>query len=94
MTFFWILWGFDALIALIVLYFFAIGLLDGSVSSFNMKLWLGLLIALAAIMGGSLWLRAAGYLKLAKAVLLILAVPGFLYALFALFMLLGKPRWN
>src|SRR5215217_3048043 len=32
---FWLLWGFDALIAAVVLYFFFAGLADGSVSSFN-----------------------------------------------------------
>jgi hypothetical protein len=30
-----LLWGFDALIALVVLCFFFVGLADGSVSSFN-----------------------------------------------------------
>lgn len=94
MTFFWILWGFDALIALVVLYFFFIGLADGSVSSFNMGLWLFLLAAVAAILLGSLWLESHDRIGLAKAVLCILAVPGFLYLLFMLVVLITKPRWN
>lgn len=94
MTFFWFLWGFDALIALVVLYFFFIGLTDGSVSSFNMGIWLILLLALAAVMGGSLLLKSYGHLGLAKGVLAILAIPGFLYLLFLLLMLITKPRWN
>ena len=56
MTFFWILWGIDAVLSLVVLYFFFVGLADGSVSSFNMGLWLMILIGIGAIMLGSLWL--------------------------------------
>jgi hypothetical protein len=94
MTFFWILWGFDTLIALVVLYFFFIGLADGSVSSFNMGLWLFILAAVAAILFGSLWLKSHGRLGFAKGVLSILAVPGLLYLLFLLVVLISKPRWN
>lgn len=94
MTFFWILWGFDAILALVVLYFFFIGLADGSVSSFNMGLWLFLLAAVAAILLGSLWLKSHGRPGLAKGVLSILAIPGFLYVLFMLVVLITKPRWN
>lgn len=94
MTFFWILWGFDAIIALVVLYFFFIGLGDGSVSSFNMGLWLMMLAAVAAILFGSLWLQSHNRLSLAKGILSILAVPGFLCLLFLLVVLVSKPRWN
>ena len=44
--------GIDLLVALVVVYFLAAGLADGSVSSFNMSLWLGLLAAVAAAVGG------------------------------------------
>lgn len=94
MTFFWILWGFDAIIALVVLYFFFVGLADGSVSSFNMGLWLTLLAVVAIVLWGSLWLKSHGRIGFAKGVLSILAVPGFLYLLFLLVVLIGKPRWN
>lgn len=88
------LWGFDAIIALVVLYFFFIGLADGSVSSFNMGLWLFLLAVVAAILFGSLWLKSHDRTGLAKGVLSILAVPGLLYLLFLLVVLITKPRWN
>lgn len=91
---FWILWGFDGLIALVVLYFFIVGLMDGSVSSFNMGLWAAVLAALAAIMGGSLLLRSAGHPVIAAILLAIMALPGFLTGLFFLLMILLKPRWN
>ncbi|HLF62160.1 MAG TPA: hypothetical protein VI603_00300 [Saprospiraceae bacterium] len=94
MIFFWILWGFDAIITLVVLYFFMIGLNDGSVSSFNMGLWLVILLALAGVMGGSLWLKSANHAGLAKVLLFLLAIPGLLYALFMLIVIIGKPRWN
>jgi hypothetical protein len=94
MTFFWILWGFDCLISLVVLYFFFIGLLDGTVSSYNMLGWTWLLLGLAAIMLGSLWLKSIKWLTLAKILLGILAIPGILYILYALMFIISKPRFN
>lgn len=89
-----ILFGFDALVALVMLYFFFIGLADGSVSSFNAGLWFIILLALAGIMGGSLWLRSTGRPRSAIALLLLLAVPGLLGVLFLLVVLITNPRWN
>jgi hypothetical protein len=91
---FWILWVIDTAIALVALYFFFVGLADGSVSNFNIGLWLLILSGLASIVGGSLWLKSAGHPGLATVLLLILAVPGFLYGLFLLIVLLAPPRWN
>lgn len=92
--FFWVLWGFDAVITLVILYFFLIGLADGSVSSSNGGIWFVLLAVLGLILGGSLWLRAQNHVMLAKLVLWLLAVPGLLYVLFMLFVIIAKPRWN
>lgn len=94
MSFFWIIWGFDAIIALVAVYFFMVGLGDGSISSSNSGLWALLLAILAAILGGSLWLRHQNHLALAKVLLWLLAVPGLIYVLFMLIMVIGKPRWN
>ena len=94
MKFFWILWGFDAIISLVVLYFFFIGLNDGSVSSFNMELWAVILVVLAAVMGGSLWLKSANQMVLAKVLLFLMALPGLLYGLFLLIVIIANPRWN
>lgn len=94
MTFFWILWGFDALITIVFLYFFFIGLADGSVSAFNMKIWALLLIGLAVVMLGSLWLKSINQMFMAKSLLSVLAIPGVLYLLFILMVVIGKPRWN
>ena len=94
MKIFWFFWGFDALIALVVLYFFFIGLIDGSVSSFNMGLWLLILLAVGGVVLGSLWLQSIGHSGAAKGLLLLLAVPGLLFLLFFLVLLIANPRWN
>jgi len=91
---FWIVWGFDAVIAAIALFFFVVGLGNGRVSSFNIGLWLVLLLGLAGIVGGSLLLRSKGRHRPAMGLLLILAIPGFLYLLFLVAVLILHPRWN
>jgi hypothetical protein len=91
---FWFLWGIDAVIATVVLCFFFVGLADGSVSMFNIGLWIAILAPLSAVVGGSLWLRSAGRKGPATIVLLILAVPGILFALFFIVLLVTNPRWN
>ena len=91
---FWLLWGVDALIAAMILSFFLLGLADGSVSMFNIGLWIAILAALAGVIGGSLWLRSSGRQGPATIVLLILAVPGILFALFFIVLLITNPRWN
>lgn len=94
MTFFRILWAFDAVIALVVLYFFFEGLADGTVSSFNAGLWFLILAGLAVVLGGSLLLKSHQHLWLAKGLLWVLAIPGLLFGLFTLIMIIAKPRWN
>jgi hypothetical protein len=89
-----ILWGIDAVVAAIFVGFFFIGLADGSVSSFNIVLWLGTLAALAAVLGGGVALRKAGHAKLATTLVAALAVPGALTGLFFLALIILNPRWN
>lgn len=74
--------------------FFVIGIGDGSITSFNLALWLALLSA-----GGlSVWaghaLQGRGRTTLALAALSVTAVPGLLAALFLLVVLVTQPRWN
>jgi len=89
-----VLWWFDALIAAVFLYFFFIGLADGSVSSFNMGLWLFTLAALAAVLAGSHALKASAHPKAAVSLLLVLAIPGAIGVLFMLVVLTTQTRWN
>ena len=91
---FWILWGVDAVVFAIFVCFFFIGLADGSVSSFNMRLWLCILATIAALLWGSQALRTAGRETLAATLLGILAVPSVMFGLFFLAILILNPRWN
>jgi hypothetical protein len=94
MFFYRILFGFDLLVALVAAYFFIVGLTDGSVSSFNIHLWMVLLAGVAFILGGSMFLTSRGYRGRASALLSVLAFPGFCFALFMLLVLILQPRWN
>jgi hypothetical protein len=84
----------SALTSLVVLAFFVLGVGDGSVSSFNLLLWLAILGGAAA----SLWVGHALYARsrfaLSMAVLALTAVPGILALFFVLFLLIAQPRWN
>lgn len=94
MTFFWTLFCVAALVALVVLYFFFVGLADGTVSERNFGMWLILLAVTAASLGGGWWLKTLGKISLANTALAVLALPGFLYGLFILAAIILKPRWN
>ena len=91
---FWLAWGLDAIIAAIAVFFFYVGLADGSVSSFNIAIWMVLLLAVAAVVGGSLYLRTLGHTRLALGLVWIPAIPGFLAVLFFIVVLIAQPRWN
>ena len=84
----------DAAAAAGVVFFFVWGLSDGSVSSFNIVLWLMMLGGVGAVIGGGLWLRSQGQLRISNGVLLILAIPTLLFAVFALSLIILQPRWN
>lgn len=83
-----------AAVAAIVVVFFFIGLADGSVSSFNAELWVGLLASVSAVLACGWRLNASGRRKAAVAVLALLAAPGLLYGLFLLLVVTSGARWN
>ena len=91
---FWIPWAIDAFVAAVAVTFFFIGIADGSVSSFNIVLWMGILAALAGIVGGSLWLRSKGHRRAAIALLWVLAAPGVFAGLLMVLVIVNPPRWN
>jgi hypothetical protein len=88
------LWIWDAAVTLVFVVFFLIGLGDGSISSFNIELWFLLLAFLAAVLLGGFALQSSGYRRPAAIVLLIPGVPGLIYALFLVAVLVFNPRWN
>jgi hypothetical protein len=94
MIFYRILLTIDAIVAAILLYFFFTGLEDGSVSSFNILIWLILLGGAATVIGGAHALKSKGQLLVASIVLLIPALPGLLFGLFVLAAIILHPRWN
>jgi hypothetical protein len=91
---FWIPWSVDAAVAAVVMGFYLVGLGDGSVSSYNAMLWLGVLAALAVVVGGSLVLKIVGRRALAIALGLVLTIPAALFCLFWVVVIVSHPRWN
>jgi hypothetical protein len=89
-----ILWGVDVVASLIALAFFVIGINDGTVSSFNIMLWIALLAGLAVIVFGSNALQAKGQHGLAFILAAVLAVPALLGCLFFALLLVSGVRWN
>lgn len=94
MILFGILCGIDALIAATILFFFLWGLADGTVSAFNIGLWLAVLGTIAAMLGGGIALRIYGQRVLANLLLAVLAAPGLLYGLFVLSIILLQPDFR
>jgi hypothetical protein len=91
---FWFLWAIDAVIAAVVLYFFLSLAGNGRIASFNILPWLVILAILGAVVGGSVWLRSAGQRALAIVFLLLLAIPGAIYVLFFLLLLILHPNFR
>ncbi|GAB3782921.1 hypothetical protein GCM10028818_39780 [Spirosoma horti] len=89
MYLFWTFWGIDALVAATLVYFFFVGLGDGTISSYNIFLWLIILLGMAAVLLGGYWLFAHQYTILAKLLVSLIAIPGILYGLFIGLMLMG-----
>ena len=94
MILFRILLAVDAAVAAILLYFFVTGIEDGSVSSFNILLWLVMLGGIALVIGGALALRARSQKLAANLLLALPAAPALLFGLFILLAVLLQPRWN
>lgn len=94
MTLFWLLWSLNVLILLVALYFFFVGLVDGSVSSFNATLWIGVLAGIIGIVVGSWLLKSFGNIKGANILLSVLAIPATLFFLVIIISFLTKARWN
>lgn len=84
--------GIDGICALVALYFFMAGLGDGTVSSFNIVLWLGILGGIAVVLGGGVLLKSAGKQGFANLLLLVLAVPAVLSGLVFGLLLLDPPH--
>ena len=89
-----IFWSIDAMASLVILYFFFIGLADGTVSARNAGLWTIIVLALAGILGGSIWFKSNGHSLPAFGLLLILLLPALFYVLYFLIVAFGGGRMN
>jgi len=91
---FWILWIFNALMALIPVYFFFEGLGDGTIDAGNMGIWMGILAVVGLLLGGTYWLKAKGQVLAAKVILWLSTVPCLLVILYFAIAIFGNARWN
>jgi hypothetical protein len=89
-----ILLAIDLLTAGVFAWFFLLGLSDGSVCSFNIGLWLAILLGLAAVIGGGMTLRHRSSPALGAGLLALVGVPALLAGAFFLLLILSNPRWN
>jgi hypothetical protein len=94
MKFFWTLWVIDALAAVVLLYFFFTGLMDGSVSSYNSLEWFLILAAVGSVLGGSIFFIRKGKKVIAYLLIWLLAIPALLMGIFMLFLVFGDIHWQ
>jgi hypothetical protein len=90
---YWIFWGIDAIAAAILVLFSIIGLFDGSVTSFNIGLWLALLAGAALLLWAGDALRRSGKRSLATTLLGVLAFPTIAMGVFLLAVMILQPNW-
>ena len=89
-----LLFALNWIAAVVLLYFFGEGQMDGSVSADNIGLWFGMIIAMGLIIAGGHWLAAKGKRVLAGVLLSILALPTALYGVFILAIIILQPNWR
>ncbi len=94
MRLFWLLFGFDALVALGAGAMFAAALRFGSLSQLDVMSWLMLLAFLGAVLLGSLRLRRGGKRRPAVALLLVPALPLLLGAAGLFVLLATTTNWR
>lgn len=87
-------WGVAVIVAAIGVAFFAIGIADGTVSSFNIAIWIALLGGLAVVVFGSRALRQRGRTGAAIALAALLAVPAILFGALLVIAMVSGVRWN
>jgi len=91
---FWILWIFNALMSLIPVSFFFIGLSDGSIDGDNIGIWMLILGAVGLILGGTYWLKTKNQIFFAKIILIISSIPSLIAILYMGMIIFGDVRWN
>lgn len=83
---------FDALMAIVPVYFFLTGLTNGSITVRNGGLWALILLMIAGVLFGSHWAWHHDYQGLAKAILIAASIPGWILLLYLSVIFMGKVR--
>lgn len=91
---FWIPWSIAAAVTGIAVVYFFMGLATGSVSSFNMGLWVLILLGTIGVTAGSWVLKKNGRTGMATLLTLVLALPGLIAGLLLLLLIVAQPSWN
>ena len=82
------------LTAAVVIGFFLEGLADGTVSAFNIGLWLPLLAVVGGLLGGGILLHRGGRTAAGKTLLALLAAPALLGGVVMLVLIVNPPNWH
>jgi hypothetical protein len=94
MKFFHIIQLLNVLASLIVVIYFFIGIMDGTVTGRNMGMWLILLLVIGAMIAGSMMLYKHEKFVLAWILAGILVLPTLLALIYVVMVVLGVVRWN
>ena len=89
-----LLFALNWIAALVLLYFYGEGQMDGTVSAGNMGLWIAMILGMASIIIGGHWLAAKGKRVLAGLLLSVLALPTALYGVFIVAIIVLQPNWR
>jgi len=89
-----ILLALAAIAAATLFFFFAWGLSDGTVSSFNMHIWLVMIAGVSLILWGGLHFGARRQYLPASAILSLLAAPTALSMFILVVLMIAQPNWH
>lgn len=93
MNWYKVLFAFDLLVLLVLIYFFADGLRYSAPGAMP-AIWLPILAVPIAMLAGAWALRSNGKNKLAMGLILLLAIPPALFSLFFGLLLAANPSWH
>jgi hypothetical protein len=94
MILFGILFAINLAAALVAFSFFIVGLADGTVTTFNILIWAGMLSLLFSMPFAAWLVRLRGHPRLGTVLLLPVAVVATLAAVVVLIMIVNPPDWR
>lgn len=91
---FYFVLAMDAIVPIIAIFYFFMGLSDGTVSPRNILMWVVLLAALIILWLACLYLYKAGWMKIAWVIALLQTLPVAIGVTYLATFILGSHRWN